>query len=139
MRDDALARELRAELERLQWQLACDAHDSQLLSYMPAYGFSATLLYLPRAFSYSVKTQRMFVAHGQVAGADVADRSVCQEADMTCVYAPLARCPPNFSAPGVIQSHPQAEPFHATEPLFAMPDKYKVIDRSIALLFHTDK
>lgn len=123
---DSLADELRAELDSRQYPQRCGGTFSKhIATAMPAYGFSALLLYLPRLMSYAVKTQRNFVPHGEVAGAEVANRSLCAAADYTCVYEPLTNCTlASVVGSDVIHSHPLSEPFKKTDPLFTMPDKY---------------
>jgi hypothetical protein len=71
---DTLAEEVQAELRRLQFDVPCDEDENYVVSFMPAYGFSAVLLYLPRLLSYSVSTGKSVVLTGHVAGAEVANK-----------------------------------------------------------------
>jgi hypothetical protein len=123
---DSLVAELYAELRALQTERAqCRNESATIVSEMPAYGFSALLLYQPRIFSYAVHSQRTYVPHGLVAGASVANLSLCPEADLSCVYEPFTSCAYDDLPAETPRSHPAAESFVKEWPAYSIPERYR--------------
>ena len=90
---DADAAALRAKLVARQLRADCSARDKLLVSALPAYGFSALLLYQPRGLSIAAQLGRTYEARGQVAGAAASNSSArCPAGDISCVYEPLSNC-----------------------------------------------
>jgi hypothetical protein len=123
---DALAAQLHADLRALQFDNAqCHNGSSMIVSALPGYGMSAVLLYQPRIFSFALHTRRTYVAQGLVAGASAANRSLCPEADFSCVYEPFSGCPSTNPPDSAMRSHPARESFVDQWPAYSIPERYR--------------
>jgi hypothetical protein len=124
-----MASELQTLLQSLQMVEPDQCNDATrvLITRMPGYGFSAQLLYLPRFLSYTVNQGYTAATIGKVSGSFAANRSLCSEADVTCVYEPLTTCSENRTQLVTMRSYPTSELFAAKWPLHQLPPRFKAL------------